>query len=172
MNSQTFNSSQIVLFFQLKRDALASSESTLSHKRRKMTYCSPECEDFVCTPSTPADITCMSSADTSNAAQINLESPDDPIELCTPSTSRETPCIPVTDLPSSYLASDNTTARLSTPSTTPSTTPTTSLKTSDADSQGCKGCIHRKKCHNLQRAISDWREQWQNWRKLLKNFIV
>ena len=43
-----------------------------------------------------------------------------------------------------YLVSDNTTA----PFSTPSTTPLTSHKTLVADSQGC---IHQKKCHNLQR---------------------
>ena len=163
-------------FLQLKRDALASSES-ISHKRRKTTSCSPEFE----APSTPANITCMLSTDTcdttpinlespdklyesctpstpadtvsfvdtSSSAQINLESPDKLIELSTPSTSRETLCIPGTELPSCYSASDDTctSATLS----KSSTTPLTSHKTSVANNQGCNGCIHQKRCHNLQR---------------------
>ena len=108
--------------------------STLGHKRRKTTS-SPESEDIVCTPSTPANIS--SSTDTSNTPQINLETTDELIELCTPSMSQETLHIPMSD-PPSYSASDNTTA----PFSTPSTTPLTSHKTLVADSQGC---IHRKK---------------------------
>ena len=98
-----------------------------------------------CTPLTTADN--MSFVDTSNSAQINLESPDELIELSTPSTSRETLRIPVTDPLSYYSTSDDTT----TPLSKPSTTPLTSRKLSVANNQACKGCIHRKRCHNLQR---------------------
>lgn len=66
--------------------------------------------------------------------------------------------------PPSYSASDNTTA----PFSTTSTTPLTSHKTLVADSQGCKGCIHRKKCHNLQRVNKRLKGTVEEMKKTIK----
>lgn len=141
-------------FFQLKRDALAS-ESVTSNKKRKTCTDPAECEENMCSVSTPDNISTV----TTDTTQV------DEMELCAPSTSGETLCTPVTDLASNSSAPDGTctTASLS----TPSATPLTSRQASVASSQSCKGCTHAVKYQSLQKANKRLKAQVKELKKTI-----
>lgn len=141
-------------FFQLKCDALAS-ESVTSNKKRKTCTDPAECEENMCSVSTPDNISTV----TTDTTQV------DEMELCAPSTSGETLCTPVTDLASNSSAPDGTctTASLS----TPSATPLTSRQASVASSQSCKGCTHAVKYQSLQKANKRLKAQVKELKKTI-----